>query len=93
MSSSAHLKILSGKRVASCKVAILNDAKVSGLTPAFWPMQGYPWTQRQSIRSSIVLVTACVMLLFKSIRYCSSSVAVETFEALLPLLSDLIAFN
>ena len=35
LSSSARFKILSGKRVASCKGAVLRTDKVSGLTPDF----------------------------------------------------------
>ena len=77
-------------------------AKVSGLMPVFrWvryeslqatvrlPME----IKTKSVKCSMVFATALVMLALKSMRYCSSSVAVVTLEALYPFLSEHSVFS
>ena len=89
-----RLRILSRKRVASCSGAVLKAANVSGLIPVLMcvryesllanvklPME----TNTKSVRCSIAFATTQVMLALKSMRYCNSSVAVATLEALFPL--------
>ena len=87
MSSSACLITVSENSVEICNGAVLKVAKVSGLMPVFRWLRYASLGARvrlpteikmKSVKCSIIFAAAWVMLALKSMRYCSSSVAVET---------------
>ena len=88
---------MSANNVGMCSGAVLKAARVSGIIPVFrWfryaslrakvrlPME----MKTKSVRCSIVLAAAWVMLALKSMRNWSSSVATDTLVELFPLLSE-----
>ena len=86
----------SGKSVANCKGAVLKADKVSCLMPFFKWVRYASLRARmrlpidmntKSVRCSMALDAAWVMLALKFIKYCSSSVASDTLVELFPLLS------
>ena len=86
---------LSGKSAEICTGAVLKAAILSGLTPVFKWVRLRPYVpvklpmdmKTNSVRCSIAFAAAWVMLELKFIKYCSLSMAVDTLEELLPLLS------
>ena len=94
--SSALLIRLSGKSVEICMGAVLGAVTMSGLIPLLrcvryasvrvgvkFPME----INTNLLRCSMVFAAACVMLELKSIKYCNSSMALDTLVEVFPLLS------